>query len=46
MVFEQYHPDMNKRPGAEDKFKEISAAYEVDSSFLRILLRLSVFLVV
>ncbi|KAI3976501.1 hypothetical protein MKX01_008359 [Papaver californicum] len=25
----QYHPDMNKSPGAEDKFKEISAAYEV-----------------
>ncbi|XP_065850880.1 uncharacterized protein [Euphorbia lathyris] len=25
----KYHPDMNKAPGAEDKFKEISAAYEV-----------------
>ncbi|XP_010487680.1 PREDICTED: uncharacterized protein LOC104765628 [Camelina sativa] len=25
----KYHPDMNKHPGAEDKFKEISAAYEV-----------------
>ncbi|XP_073281864.1 uncharacterized protein [Primulina huaijiensis] len=25
----KYHPDMNKRPGAEEKFKEISAAYEV-----------------
>ncbi|KAK9277920.1 hypothetical protein L1049_027477 [Liquidambar formosana] len=25
----QYHPDMNKGPGAEEKFKEISAAYEV-----------------
>ncbi|XP_004301243.1 PREDICTED: dnaJ homolog subfamily A member 3, mitochondrial isoform X1 [Fragaria vesca subsp. vesca] len=25
----QYHPDMNKGSGAEDKFKEISAAYEV-----------------
>ncbi|KAI6694224.1 hypothetical protein NL676_021934 [Syzygium grande] len=25
----KYHPDMNKGPGAEDKFKEISAAYEV-----------------
>lgn len=24
-----YHPDMNKGAGAEDKFKEISAAYEV-----------------
>lgn len=26
---EQYHPDLNKGPGAEEKFKEISAAYEV-----------------
>lgn len=25
----QYHPDMNKGPGAEEKFKEIGAAYEV-----------------
>lgn len=25
----QYHPDVNKEPGAEDKFKEINAAYEV-----------------
>lgn len=25
----QYHPDLNKGSGAEDKFKEISAAYEV-----------------
>ncbi|PIA26669.1 hypothetical protein AQUCO_09100080v1 [Aquilegia coerulea] len=25
----QYHPDMNKSAGAEDKFKEISVAYEV-----------------
>ncbi|GKV46814.1 hypothetical protein SLEP1_g53777 [Rubroshorea leprosula] len=25
----KYHPDVNKSPGAEDKFKEISAAYEV-----------------
>lgn len=25
----QYHPDMNKRPDAEEKFKEISAAYEL-----------------
>ncbi|KAI9115887.1 hypothetical protein K1719_012817 [Acacia pycnantha] len=24
-----YHPDVNKEPGAIDKFKEISAAYEV-----------------
>ncbi|CAI5504014.1 unnamed protein product [Closterium sp. Naga37s-1] len=25
----QFHPDVNKDPGAEDKFKEISSAYEV-----------------
>ena len=25
----QYHPDVNKDEGAEDKFKEINAAYEV-----------------
>lgn len=25
----QYHPDVNKEPGAEQKFKEISNAYEV-----------------
>ncbi|WP_297576222.1 DnaJ C-terminal domain-containing protein [uncultured Campylobacter sp.] len=25
----QYHPDINKEPGAEDKFKEINAAYEI-----------------
>lgn len=25
----KYHPDMNKSPEAEDKFKEINAAYEV-----------------
>ncbi|XP_010549037.1 PREDICTED: uncharacterized protein LOC104820337 [Tarenaya hassleriana] len=25
----KYHPDMNKSPGAEEKFKQISAAYEV-----------------
>lgn len=25
----QYHPDVNKEPGAEDKFKEINAAYEI-----------------
>lgn len=24
----QYHPDINKEPGAEEKFKEISQAYE------------------
>ena len=25
----KYHPDINKHPGAEDKFKEITAAYEI-----------------
>jgi molecular chaperone DnaJ len=25
----QYHPDVNREPGAEDTFKEINAAYEV-----------------
>ncbi|MFA4986448.1 MAG: DnaJ C-terminal domain-containing protein [Candidatus Brocadiia bacterium] len=25
----QFHPDVNKTPGAEDKFKDISEAYEV-----------------
>ena len=25
----QYHPDINKEAGAEDKFKEIGRAYEV-----------------
>jgi curved DNA-binding protein len=25
----QYHPDVNRDPGAEDRFKEISEAYEV-----------------
>ena len=24
----QYHPDVNKEPGAEDKFKEIGKAYD------------------
>lgn len=31
IFWDQYHPDMNKNPGAEEKFKEISAAYEVIS---------------
>ena len=25
----KYHPDINKEEGAEDKFKEVSEAYEV-----------------
>ena len=25
----KYHPDKNKDPGAEEKFKEIAEAYEV-----------------
>jgi curved DNA-binding protein len=25
----QYHPDINKDPGAEEKFKEVNAAYEI-----------------
>ena len=25
----QYHPDINKNPGAEDRFKEIGRAYEI-----------------
>ena len=25
----KYHPDVNKDPGAEEKFKELNAAYEV-----------------
>ena len=25
----KFHPDKNKDPGAEDKFKEIAEAYEV-----------------
>lgn len=33
-LFVQYHPDVNKQPGAEDKFKEISNAYEVGFELL------------
>jgi molecular chaperone DnaJ len=25
----KYHPDINKDPGAEDKFKEIQEAYDI-----------------
>lgn len=28
-LYPKYHPDVNKDPGALEKFKEISAAYEV-----------------
>ena len=28
-AFEKYHPDINKEEGADEKFKEISEAYEV-----------------
>ena len=24
----QYHPDVNKEPGAEEKFKEVNEAYD------------------
>lgn len=30
----QYHPDVNKQAGAEEKFKEISNAYEVQLKLL------------
>ncbi|KAL6495002.1 hypothetical protein OROGR_030921 [Orobanche gracilis] len=29
LLARKYHPDLNKGPGAEEKFKEIGAAYEV-----------------
>ena len=29
----QYHPDVNKEPDAEEKFKEINEAYGVLSEF-------------
>lgn len=32
IYFAQYHPDVNKQEGAEEKFKEISNAYEVPAS--------------
>ncbi len=28
-LIKKYHPDINKQPGAEEKFKEIKKAYEV-----------------
>lgn len=30
----RYHPDKNKSPGAEEKFKEIAEAYEVERTFI------------
>lgn len=35
----RYHPDKNKSPGAEEKFKEIAEAYEVERTFIIFLLR-------
>lgn len=32
MYIAQYHPDVNKQEGAEEKFKEVSNAYEVLAS--------------
>ena len=28
-TFQKYHPDINKEADAEEKFKEVSEAYEV-----------------
>ena len=28
----KYHPDINKEPGAEDKFKKINEAYQIVST--------------
>ncbi|ODV94056.1 hypothetical protein PACTADRAFT_45268, partial [Pachysolen tannophilus NRRL Y-2460] len=28
----KYHPDKNREPGAEDKFKEISKSYDILSN--------------
>lgn len=44
IIFLKYHPDVNKQPGATEKFKEISAAYEVYQSLIFIfVLFLSIF---
>jgi preprotein translocase subunit Sec63 len=32
----QYHPDVNKEAGAEQKFKDISNAYEVSSFIMNL----------
>jgi molecular chaperone DnaJ len=32
----QYHPDVNKEAGAEQKFKDISNAYEVTSFIMNL----------
>ena len=28
-LVKQYHPDLNKEPGAEEKFKEVQNAYDI-----------------